>query len=221
MELTIPLGQLRVEVTLTLPPDALGLVISVHSTGTNRHTPRHRYAAKLLNESGFGTALVDLLTPSEEIIDAETGQLRFQVGLLADRLARCTDWLTHDSQTAHLNAGYLGSGTGAAAALIAAAERPAIVRAVVCRAGRVDLATLALPYVQAPTLLIVPGTDIPLAGLSRDAITHLRAIHSLELIPNATQIFDQPDALEEAMRMSSSWFRAYLHSAHATAPPAA
>jgi putative phosphoribosyl transferase len=150
-------GAAMLEGDLRLPRGPRGIVLFAHGSGSSRHSPRNRYVAALLNEAGLATLLLDLLTPAEETIDMRTAQLRFDIGLLGERLIAATDWLTEYPETRHLRLGYFGASTGAAAALVAAAERPGVVGAVVSRGGRPDLARPALAHVRAPTLLIVGG----------------------------------------------------------------
>src|SRR5467141_3675067 len=160
-------GPLTLEGNLTLPEEARGVVLFAHGSGSSRHSPRNRHVARMLNEANLATLLIDLLTPEEEMIDLRTAHLRFDIGLLAERLVAATDWLTQYPDTRHLRIGYFGASTGAAAALVSAAERPQLVGAVVSRGGRPDLAGPALAGVRAPTLLIVGGNDIQVIQLNR------------------------------------------------------
>ena len=156
-EIRVPAGPVTLEGNLSVPDDAQGVVLFAHGSGSGRHSPRNRYVAGALREAGLATLLIDLLTPEEEEVDLRTRHLRFDIGLLADRLAGATDWLAQDRNTQNLRVGYFGASTGAGAALVAAAERPEAVGAVVSRGGRPDLAGEVLPRVAAPTLLIVGG----------------------------------------------------------------
>ena len=156
----VPVGAKQLDGNLTLPASPIGVVLFAHGSGSSRHSPRNRYVARVLNEAGLATLLVDLLTPKEEVADLLTGDLRFNIELLAKRLLGATEWLKTGPQTRQLAIGYFGASTGAAAALVAAAERPELARAVVSRGGRPDLAGQTCPRVQAPTLLIVGGVAI-------------------------------------------------------------
>ena len=168
------MGQVALEGNLSLPERAGGVVLFAHGSGSSRHSPRNRHVARMLNRANLATLLVDLLTPQEEALDVRTAHLRFDIGLLAGRLIGATDWLTQHPDTRHLRVGYFGASTGAGAALVAAAERPDIVRAVVSRGGRPDLAGPALARVRAPTLLIVGGHDLQVIQLNRVAFAQLR-----------------------------------------------
>jgi dienelactone hydrolase len=196
--------------SLRIPDVARGVVVFAHGSGSSRHSPRNRYVASVLVETGLATLLMDLLTPREEAIDATTGRLRFDIGLLAERLIGATDWLGAERETRDLRVGYFGASTGAAAALVAAAERPDRVDAVVSRGGRPDLAGAALARVKSPTLLIVGGRDLTVIGLNRDALTRLRAEARIEIIPGATHLFEEPGALEQVADLARLWFTRYL-----------
>jgi putative phosphoribosyl transferase len=208
-------GAAILEGDLRLPPDARGVVLFAHGSGSSRHSPRNRHVAALLNEAKLATLLLDLLTPAEEAIDARTATLRFDIGLLADRLIGATDWLTEQPATRALRIGYFGASTGAAAALVAAAERPGVVGAVVSRGGRPDLAGPPLARVRAPTLLIVGGQDVPVIELNRRALAALRCEKQLVIIPGATHLFEEPGALEQVARLAREWFERYLAQARA------
>lgn len=205
----IPVGSTQLAGDLAIPIDARGIVLFAHGSGSSRHSPRNRYVANILRSTGLATLLMDLLTPEEESIDFHH-RLRFDIGLLAERLLSATNWLTHHPQTHQLRLGYFGASTGAAAALIAAADRPEAVGAIVSRGGRPDLAGSALSRVQAPTLLIVGGNDIPVIALNQSALAQLRVEKRLEIIPNATHLFEEPGALAEVARLASQWFEHYL-----------
>ena len=198
------------EGNLSLPEGARGVVLFAHGSGSSRHSSRNRYVARLLNEAKLATLLIDLLTPDEEAVDLRTAHLRFDIGLLARRLVGATDWLTQYPGTRHLRIGYFGASTGAAAALVAAAERPEVVGAVVSRGGRPDLAGPALPRVRAPTLLIVGGNDLPVIELNRLAFEQLRCEKQLVIIPGATHLFEEPGALDEVARLAREWFERYV-----------
>ena len=208
---------ITLEGTLALPPKAQGMVLFAHGSGSSRHSPRNRFVAEQLQGGGLGTLLVDLLTPQEEAIDARTRQLRFDIGLLAERLVGAIDWLAQQSATRGLPVGLFGASTGAGAALVAAAARPDAVEAVVSRGGRPDLAGDALPLVRAPTLFIVGGRDEQVIELNRQAMARMRAPVKLEIIPGATHLFEEPGALEQVARLARDWFVRYLAPARAAA----
>jgi pimeloyl-ACP methyl ester carboxylesterase len=195
---------------LSIPRDALGLVIFAHGSGSSRFSPRNRAVARVLHQGRFATLLLDLLTADEEDVDAVTTRLRFDVSLLAHRLMAATMWAQRDRETHALPAGYFGASTGAAAALVAASRLDGIVRAIVSRGGRPDLAGQALALVRAPTLLIVGGYDEPVLDLNRDALNRLRGDKRLEIVPRATHLFEEPGALEQVARLARSWFEHHL-----------
>ena len=203
-------GPVTLEGDLSLPEGARGLVLFAHGSGSSRYSPRNRYVARLLNEAKLATLLVDLLTSEEEAIDLRTAHLRFDIGLLAERLVGATDWLAQHPDTRHLPVGYFGASTGAAAALVAAAERPHVVGAVVSRGGRPDLAGPALTRVRAPTLLIVGGDDVPVLELNREALAQLRCEKRLVIVPGATHLFEEPGALDQVARLAREWFERHL-----------
>ena len=206
----IAAGRASLDGDLTLPPGARGVVLFAHGSGSSRHSSRNRYVAQELRRSGLGTLLMDLLTSEEEAVDARTGHLRFDIDLLAERLGAATDWLRDDPRTSRLAVGYFGASTGGGAALLAAADRPAGVGAVVSRGGRPDLAGAALPRVQAPTLLIVGGRDEPVIEMNREALAGLRCERRLEIVPGATHLFEERGALEEVARLAAGWFARHL-----------
>jgi dienelactone hydrolase len=195
---------------LTIPDGARGIVLFAHGSGSSRHSPRNRYVAAELQRAGFATLLIDLLTPEEEEVDWRTRRLRFDIGLLAGRLVTVTDWLGQEPDTRDLKIGYFGASTGAAAALVAAAERPESVGAVVSRGGRPDLAGAALPYVKAPTLLIVGGEDGPVIGMNQEALALLRVEKKLVIVPGASHLFEEPGALEKVARHASGWLMQHI-----------
>src|SRR5215208_3753990 len=205
-EVRISAGPVELEGILDIPEGAQGIVLFAHGSGSGRHSPRNRYVAGALREAGLATLLIDLLTPEEEEVDLETRRLRFDIGLLADRLAGATDWLSENPDTRGLRVGYFGASTGAGAALVAAAERSEAVGAVVSRGGRPDLAGDVLPVVGAPTLLIVGGEDEPVIGMNREAFAQMRAEKKLEVVPGATHLFEEPGTLEEVARIAAGWF---------------
>ncbi len=195
---------------LSIPTDACGVVLFAHGSGSSRHSPRNRAVATTLQNGGLATLLIDLFTPEEELIDQHTAKLRFDVCLLALRLIGAAEWLARNAATAGLSVGYFGSSTGAAAALIAAAEHPAMVDAIVSRGGRPDLAGPALERVQAPTLLIVGGADTPVIGMNRTALDHLHCSKQLVIIPEATHLFEEPGTLSQVALLARGWFQQYL-----------
>jgi len=210
---SVTAGSVALEGNLGVPQGAEGVVLFAHGSGSSRHSPRNRYVAQVLREAGLATLLIDLLTVEEEAIDLRTRHLRFDIDLLAARLVGATDWLLKNPSTRHLRIGYFGASTGAAAALVAAVERPEAVRAIVSRGGRPDLAGSVLPRVQAPTLLIVGGYDYPVIEMNQSALAQLRTEKQLAIVPRATHLFEEPGALEEVARLASQWFEQYLTSA--------
>jgi putative phosphoribosyl transferase len=198
------------EGNLAIPGSARGVVLFAHGSGSGRHSPRNRYVARALREAELATLLVDLLTAEEEEVDLRTRHLRFDIGLLAERLVGATKWLAQNSDTRNLRIGYFGASTGAAAALVAAAEHPKPVDAIVSRGGRPDLAGPALPHVAAPTLLIVGGNDFPVIDMNRDALEQMRTEKRLEIVPGATHLFEEQGALEEVARLAAGWFVRHL-----------
>ena len=209
-------GTVTLEGDLSLPEGARGIVLFAHGSGSGRHSPRNRYVARLLNEERLATLLIDLLTAAEEAIDLRPAQLRFDIGLLAERLVGATDWLARHEATRALRIGYFGASTGAAAALVAAVERPHADGAVVSRGGRPDLAGAALPRVVAPTLLIVGGNDPLVIELNRAALAQLRCEKQMVIVPGATHLFEEPGALDEVARLARAWFERHLGSAQQT-----
>ena len=205
-EVRIPAGRAVLSGNLTIPKNAVALVLFAHGSGSSRHSPRNQFVARTLNNSGLGTLLFDLLTPEEEALDIHTREHRFNIGLLAERLVHATKWARQQEATRDLRIGYFGSSTGGAAALVAAAELPQDVGAVVSRGGRPDLAGDALPKVQAPTLLIVGGNDDIVIELNETARDQMRCEVKLEIIPGATHLFEEPGALEQAAKLASDWF---------------
>jgi dienelactone hydrolase len=203
-------GRVELEGNLDVPEGAQGVVLFAHGSGSGRHSPRNRYVARVLREAGLATLLIDLLTLDEEEVDLRTRHLRFDIGLLAQRLVGATDWLVENPQTQGMRIGYFGASTGAGAALVAAVERPDEVGAIVSRGGRPDLAGDALPFVKAPTLLIVGGNDVPVIGMNREAIAQMRVEKRLEIVPGATHLFEEPGTLEVVARLAADWFVRYL-----------
>jgi len=213
-EITVDAEGVPLPGTLTIPRGAEGLVLFAHGSGSSRHSPRNRFVADHLNDAGLGTLLFDLLTPAEDKEDARTGRLRFDINLLADRLIGAVDWIRHQEPTRGLSLGLFGASTGAAAALIAAAERPEAIEAVVSRGGRPDLAEPALPRVKAPTLLIVGGNDAPVIGMNSHASNLMNAECHIEIIPGAGHLFEEPGKLDQVARFAGEWFTRYLALAH-------
>jgi dienelactone hydrolase len=207
---SIELGSVRLEGDLALGPGARGVVLFAHGSGSSRHSPRNRYVARVLHDAGFGTLLMDLLTAEEERRDAFTAHLRFDISLLASRLVGATDWLLEQEDSRDLPLGYFGASTGAAAALVAAAERAGSIGAVVSRGGRPDLAGPALADVRAPTLLIVGGADTTVVGLNQTALDQLGVEKDLQVVAGATHLFEEPGALEEVARLAGLWFERHL-----------
>src|SRR5947208_11593786 len=195
---------------LNILENATTLVLFAHGSGSSRHSPRNQFVARTLNNAGLATLLFDLLTQQEEAIDMRTREHRFNIALLAERLVHATKWAKQQEQTRDLRAGYFGSSTGGAAALVAAAELSQQVGAVVSRGGRPDLAGEALPTVQAPTLLIVGGEDDIVIELNEEARDHMRCKVKLEIIPGATHLFEEPGALEQVAKLASSWLVDHL-----------
>ena len=188
----------------------MALVLFAHGSGSSRHSPRNQFVARTLNRAGLGTFLFDLLTPEEEALDIYTREHRFNIGLLANRLVHATKWARQQEETRDLHIGYFGSSTGGAAALVAAAELPPDIGAVVSRGGRPDLAGDALPRVQAPTLLIVGGNDEVVIDLNEMARDQMRCEVKLEIIPGATHLFEESGTLEQVAKLASDWFSLHL-----------
>jgi putative phosphoribosyl transferase len=197
---------------LTIPMEARGIVIFAHGSGSSRLSSRNRFVAGVLQQAKLATLLLDLLTAEEEQVDLRTLHLRFDVKLLADRLIQATRWVADDSSLSDLPMGYFGASTGAAAALIAAAEEKESIRAVVSRGGRPDLAGAALRDVAAPTLLIVGGEDHPVIELNEKALRELKCEKKSEIIPGATHLFEEPGTLEQVANLASKWFTQHLAS---------
>jgi len=202
----ISAGDATLEGSLSIPEDASRLVLFVHGSGSSRRSPRNRLVAQKLNDAGLATLLFDLLTRSEEAVDLRTAQLRFDISLLAERLVHATKWARENKITRNLRIGYFGASTGGAAALVAAAELPQDVGAIVSRGGRPDLAGGALPRVRAPTLLVVGGEDDVVIDLNEQARLQMRGEVQLEIIPGATHLFEEPGALERVAHLAADWF---------------
>jgi len=210
IEMKIPLGNVTVEGTLTMPKEASAVVLFAHGSGSSRFSPRNQYVAKQFNKAKIATLLFDLLTKEEEEIDALTAEYRFNIPLLAQRLIGTTQWLRRDPVTKNLKFGYFGASTGAAAALIAAAKLSTDVSAVVSRGGRPDLAGEYLSEVEAPTLLLVGGLDVEVISLNREALSQMTNEKKLVIIPGATHLFEEPGTLEIVAKSATEWFLRYL-----------
>lgn len=204
--------EITLEGDLSVPRYAKGIVIFAHGSGSSRYSPRNRYVARTLQDSGLATLLFDLLTIQEEDEERWTRHLRFNIPLLADRLVSTTDWIKNVAQTRNLNIGYFGASTGAAAALVAAANRPNVVEAVVSRGGRPDLAGTKLEYVKAPTLLVVGENDQTVIELNRTALMKLNKVKNKKIIiiPRAIHLFEEPGTLEQVASIACNWFLNYL-----------
>jgi putative phosphoribosyl transferase len=209
IEVGVPVTETVLAGDLVVPERALGVVVFAHGSGSGRHSPRNRLVADALNEAGIATLLLDLLTPREEALDRMTGEHRFDIGLLARRQIATIDWLRRGPLSG-LPIGLFGASTGAAAALIAAVERPDWVAAVVSRGGRPDLAGPALPAVRAPTLFIVGEADLQVLELNLRALQQLQAENLLVVVPGATHLFEEPGALEEVAMVATDWFVRHL-----------
>jgi putative phosphoribosyl transferase len=209
-ELEVDLGSVPVGGILRLPPGATGMVLFAHGTGSGRRSPRNNAVAEVLEEGGLASLLVDLLTEEEEAADLRTGHLRFDIPFLAERLVLATRWLRQHRDTADLALGYFGASTGAAAALVAAAEHPGAIGAVVSRGGRPDMAERALERVRAPTLLIVGSLDTVVVDLNRQALAGLTCQKDLRVVEGASHLFEEPGTLEEASYLARDWFLRHL-----------
>lgn len=209
-EITIQAGDVELPGNLVMPENASGIVVFAHGSGSSRFSPRNRAVAGFLNDGGLATLLFDLLTAEEHEIDMQSRALRFDIGRLSQRLVKSVDWLTAGEQTRGLRIGLFGASTGAAAALIAAAERPEYVAAVVSRGGRPDLAGQALARVKAPTLLIVGGLDEAVIEMNQAASEQMQNNPELEIVPGATHLFEEPGKLDEVARLSRDWFQRFI-----------
>lgn len=208
----IPVGATTLNADLRVPPNAQGLVIFAHGSGSSRFSRRNRHVAEFLGDRGFATLLVDLLTAEEESVDERTAEFRFDIPRLGPRVSAAADWAATRPEIGTLPIGCFGASTGAAAALIAAAERPATIAAVVSRGGRPDLAGEALGRVEAPTLLIVGGYDEPVIELNREAMRQMHAHVELEIVPGATHLFEEPGTLDQVAGLAAGWFARYLRA---------
>ncbi len=206
----IPTGSVTLDGDLTIPEGASSIVLFAHGTGSSRFSPRNRFVASCLHKAGIATLLMDLLTSDEEVEDEITARPRFNIPLLSERLVAATDWLAQQNRTSGLSMGYFGASTGAAAALVAASERPDIIKAIVSRGGRPDLAEDALSKVKAPTLLIVGEKDPVVIEMNRRALKQLNVIKELIIVAGATHLFPEKGALEEVAEHATKWFKAHL-----------
>ena len=202
----IPVDGVKLEGSLIIPPQACGVVLFAHGSGSSRHSPRNNFVAQALQGAGMGTLLMDLLTRAEDTVY----ETRFDIDLLTTRLERATQWLMEQPQSQSLDIGYFGASTGAAAALNAAATFGTSIGAVVSRGGRPDLAMAALPRVQSPTLLIVGGLDDVVIELNQQAYERLKAKKHLAVVPGATHLFEEPGTLQEVARLAARWFTQHL-----------
>lgn len=207
----IPASGVVLNADLTMPAEARAVIAFAHGSGSSRHSTRNRYVAQVLNGYRFATLLADLLTDKEETVDMRTRHLRFDIPMLADRLIDIADWLQQEPQTQKLNIGLFGASTGAGAALIAAARRPENIMAVVSRGGRPDLAGNYLPDVIAPVLLVVGENDPEVLELNKQTLAQLNpnARSKLEIVPNATHLFEEPGTLEAAALLAAEWFQTH------------
>jgi len=197
---------------LVVPQNCTGIVLFAHGSGSSRYSPRNRYVAAMLHEGGLATLLMDLLTGNEEEADNVTREFRFDIGMLATRLILAAEWLADQPATGQLAIGCFGASTGGGAALVAAAQRPDLIRAVVSRGGRPDLAGAALPRVEAPTLLIVGERDHAVIDMNRHALDQMTCEKRLEIVPRATHLFEEPGTLDEVARLARDWFVGHLRS---------
>jgi putative phosphoribosyl transferase len=204
--ISIRIGTDSIDGDLHIHANSRAVVLFAHGSGSSRHSPRNKHVAQYLNQGGFSTLLLDLLTSDEEIIDQQTAHLRFDIDFLAERLVTATDWLPAAIGGQRQHIFYFGASTGAAAALVAAAKRPKVIDAIVSRGGRPDLAGPALELVRAPTLLIVGEYDDVVIDLNRRAAASLRALHKIEIVPGATHLFEEPGALDEVALLARKWF---------------
>lgn len=212
----VPIGDQWLDGDLIIPDDPQGLVLFAHGSGSSRHSPRNQFVARALQQRNLATLLIDLLTSDEEAIDSRTGHLRFDIEMLADRLVAIIEWLRTQHNTSALPIGLFGASTGGGAALMAAAAQPDQVGAVVSRGGRPDLAGSALSRVNTPTLLIVGGHDTPVIQMNRDAMAQMPGKVTLEIVPGATHLFEEPGTLERVADLAGHWFTRWLTVAPST-----
>ncbi len=209
-EVDISVGKVAIKGSLVIPSEAKGIVLFAHGSGSGRFSPRNQYVAKVLNEAGFATLLIDLLTKEEEDADLLTAKFRFNINLLSERLVSATEWLRKEPATKGLSLGYFGASTGAAAAIIAATKFPDAVKSIVSRGGRPDLAIEYLWRVRAPILLIVGGNDRAVIELNKKALESLQVEKKLEIVPGATHLFEESGKLEEVAKLSVKWFKSHF-----------
>ena len=207
---TVPIDGQSLSGDLRMPSDAHGIVLFAHGSGSSRHSPRNQFVARTLERRKLATLLIDLLTPDEDIADERTGEYRFDIPMLAGRLVKIVEWLRRRKDTSSLPIGLFGASTGGGAALIAAADRPHEIAAVVSRGGRPDLAGAALAKVTTPTLLIVGGFDTPVIRMNRDAMKQMRGDVKLEIVSGATHLFEEPGTLERVAALAGQWFDGHL-----------
>ena len=213
-DIAIRIDDLELEGTVAIPQRASGLVMFAHGSGSSRFSPRNRHVAEVLHKRGLATLLFDLLTEEEERIDAVDATLRFDIDMLSERLVAATDAIVRTGRARGLPLGYFGGSTGAAAALIAAARRPAQISAIVSRGGRPDLAASALALVRAPTLMIVGGADAWVLQMNREAAARMTAPCEVAVVPGATHLFEEPGALDEVARLAGEWFQDHFAPLH-------
>src|SRR5574338_67849 len=206
----VSIDSINLQGDLTIPRNAEGIVLFAHGSGSSRHSPRNKHVSQVLQKAGLATLLIDLLTEEEEKIDDCTAHLRFDIDLLAKRLAGATKWITKNPYTKNLRIGYFGASTGAAAALVASVDCPGVVNAIVSRGGRPDLAGKILPHVKAPTLLIVGGNDSPVIEMNEEALNLLEIEKNLVIVPGATHLFEEPGTLEQVAKLAATWFVDHL-----------
>ncbi len=206
----VSIDSATIEGDMSIPEGAEGVVLFAHGAGSSRQSPRNNFVADELRAGGLGTLLIDLLTPAEKEVDRRTRRIRFDIDRLGRRVVGTTEWLLEQPETADLNIGIFGSSTGAAGALIAAAEKPGAVQAVVSRGGRVDMAEPILDQVKAPTLFIVGGKDFQVLSLNKQALAQLETEKELEVVEGAGHLFEEPGALEEVARLAREWFQDHL-----------
>jgi dienelactone hydrolase len=206
----VAIDSVTLDGNLLVPSGVTGIVLFAHGSGSSRFSSRNRYVASALREGNLGTLLIDLLTQREEARDHVTAELRFDIGMLADRLAGTVEWIRAQPGLSAMKIGLFGASTGGGAALVAAAARPKLIHAVVSRGGRPDLAGAALPRVEAPTLLIVGGSDVPVIEMNRQAMARMHCERRLEIVPGATHLFEEPGTLEKVAELARDWFTRYL-----------
>lgn len=208
--LVIPCGSIELNGNLSIPNDSRAMVLFVHGSGSSRFSKRNQYVAEILNQAGLATLLFDLLTPQEEEVDNDTREFRFNIEFLASRLIAVTNWILNQPVTRGLLVGYFGASTGGGAALVAAAKESELIKAVVSRGGRPDLAGEILRQVKAPTLLMVGGHDEIVIEMNQKAMLKMHCKVKLEIIPGATHLFEEPGTLDEVARLAKTWFLQYL-----------